>query len=431
MDTKYLKKIGLYIFCAIVSLGLVCYLIYHLVDGFSTDISTVTAEISTKKSTISSNGYIFKNEHYLYSTYDGAINYAVGDGEKVGIKQTVAETFSDSVGYSLRSDLATIERRISIIDESTSHVNVATSDTSAVDKKINSYYHQVLEKLAEGKYSHVINSTDNLLIQINRRQLITGENSGLDALRGSLESQKNELTAKLSGRSEMVLSDSSGYFFREIDGYENIFTTETLDSLTLEGFYELTTLAPESPSGNEYPIGKICLDYRWHIALPVTSAEAALVSVGKTYKAIFPYNYDTELTLKVEKILTEYPKDSAVIVFSSGDMPAGFNYQRVQSVEIIINESSGYRIPMSALRIIDGVKGVYTLHGSTVVFKRVDILFEADGYYMISLTDPLGESDTETGNEESTEPRSPYKYLSLYDQVIIAGKNLLDGMVFY
>lgn len=431
MDTKYLKKVGLYILCAIASLGLISYVVYHMLDGFTTDISTVTAEVSTKKSTISSDGYIFKDEHYLYSTYSGAINYVVDDGEKVGIRQAVAETFSDSVGYSLRSDLAKIERKIRIIEESTSHVNTATSDTSAVDKKIVSNYHQILKKLSEGKFSHVINSTDNLLIQMNRRQLITGENTGLESLRRSLEAEKAELTAKLSGRSETVSSDESGYFFKEIDGYESIFSKAALDSLTLESFYSLTSISPTSPSGDQSPVGKICTDYKWYIALPVSAAESSLVSIGKTYKAVFPYNYDTELTLRAEKILTEHAEDRAVIVFSASEMPTGFNYQRVQSVEIVMNESSGYRIPMSAVRIIDGIEGVYTLHGSTVVFKRIDILFETDGYYMVSQTDPLSAYAAETGDEGEEVPLSPYKYIALYDQIIVAGKDLTDGMVFY
>ncbi|MBR4295868.1 MAG: hypothetical protein IKT56_03410 [Clostridia bacterium] len=443
MDKKYLKRVGIYVLSTIAALGLVFYIIYHMMDGFTTDIDTLTAEVSSKKFIISAEGYIFKDEHYLYSSYDGSVNYLIKDGEKVGIRQEVATSFADLSGYSINSELSKIENKLAVLDQSSVSIGAANTDTKTVDKRISSYYYMILSRLAEGKYSHVIHSTDNLLIQMNKRQLITGEQKNFSDLRSSLESKKSNLMAQLNGRSETIYSDVSGYFFSEIDGYEEIFTKKSLENLTVSDFYRLIEEKPKGIKNvdGKTPIGKIADNYIWYIVFPINKEDAENLEIQKTYSGIFPYNYDAELSLKLEKIITEQLGDRTLAVFSCSEMPEGFNYQRSQAIEIIANEAKGFRIPKNAVRLVDGVQGVYTLYGSTVIFKRIDILFEADGHYIISTEDPLKKepTDSENGTDSNSgesadteaQKQKTYPYLKLYDSVIISGKELKDGMVFY
>lgn len=425
MDTRYLKKIALYLISVLASLALIFYIVYHLMDGFTTDITTVTAELSTRQSVINADGYIFRSEKCIFSSYGGTVNYLVGDGEKVAVNQPLAEVFSDSSGYSIRSELSSIEKKLEIIDESSINSTLSTSDTSNVDKKISSYYHLILSKLAEGKYSHALRSADSLLVQMSRRQLITGSAESFSDLRAGLEARRATLTSQLSGRSETVFSESSGYFFNSVDGYENIFSLSELEKLSVSSFFDLISREPENTNG---AIGKLSESYLWYIALPLSKAEASSLSTGGTYTGVFSYNYDTELSLKAEKILTEVSSDKAVAVFSCGEMPDGFNYLRSQSVSIVVDEQSGYRVPKTSVRLVDGEKGVYTLYGSTVVFKRIDILLETDGYYIVSTADPLEKDEAEEKDEKE---EKSYPYIELYDQIIVSGKDLEDGIVFY
>ncbi len=441
MDTKYLKKIGLYLLSASLAIALIIYLVYHMVNGFTTDLTTVAAEIQSKKSVISANGYIFKNEHYLYSTYGGTVGYLVGDGEKVSIGHPVARAFSASSGDSLNSQLTAIENKLAILSESELPNGLWKKDTESVDKKINSNYHLILQNISEEKYSHAMQSTDSLLINMNRRQIIIGERDDFLSVSSSLEAQKASLTSRLQGTSETVYSDEGGYFFTDIDGYEDAFSIAAIEKMNVASFYELIKSSPEIETQNgKYPVGKIATGYKWYIALPITKSEASIISTGKTYVGVFPYNYDTNLSLKAEKILVDASEDRAVAVFSCGEMPNDFSYLRSQNVEIVISESRGYRVPKSAVRFLDGFQGVYTLYGSTVEFKRIDILLEVEGHYIVNVKDPsppviLSTSETsQNGEEEETEDKKywpPYGYLSLHDRIIVSGKGLEHGMVFY
>lgn len=443
MDVKYLKKVGLYILSVALALTFIVYLVYHLMNGFTTDISTIAAEIQSNKSVLSGDGYIFRNEHCLYSSYGGAVGYLVGDGEKISINQPIAEIFSDSASYSTRTELAEIEDKLAVLRESEIPQNSAKTDTSTVDKRISSYYHLILKNISEGKFSHAMQSTDSLLTQMNRRQIIIGERTDFSSVKSSLELQKANLTSKLTGLSETIYSDTSGYFFFNLDGYENAFSSDAIDNMTVSSFYELISTSPKSIDGTNgaFPIGKIATGYKWYIALPTTEDRADEIQLGQKYKCVFPYNYDTELTLTAEKVLTEASGEKAVAIFSCKDMPESFSYLRSQPIEVVLAESEGYRVPKTAVRIVDGYEGVYTLYGSTVMFKRIDIILEVEGHYIVSTTDPLEEKDSETATEsdlavpeqETTDDKQQlkYKYLNLYDRIITAGKDLNDGMVFY
>ena len=73
-------------------------------------------------------------------------------------------------------------------------------------------------------------------------------------------------------------------------------------------------------------------------------------------------------------------------------------------------------IPEQALTWVDGESGVYVFESSTVYFRRAEILFAGDGYYVVSLADP--------------DPENEYDYLSGNDLLIVSGKKLYHGKVY-
>ena len=97
-------------------------------------------------------------------------------------------------------------------------------------------------------------------------------------------------------------------------------------------------------------------------------------------------------------------------------MPDGFDYSRQQTVEIVTAEYSGYRVPVAAVTLKDGVKGVYILDGQTAKFREIEPLFERDGWIICE--------------EKNADDENQSNRLSLYDFVITGGKDLYDGKQF-
>ena len=119
--------------------------------------------------------------------------------------------------------------------------------------------------------------------------------------------------------------------------------------------------------------------------------------------------------MTLERIVSETGRREAVLIFSTSTMPEGFSYARVQSVVIEKSTVTGYRIPTSALRMVDGKEGVYILYGSTVYFRRVEVIFESDGYFIVA--------ERDLSREDASE------YLGHSDTVISRGKDLYDGKI--
>ena len=53
--------------------------------------------------------------------------------------------------------------------------------------------------------------------------------------------------------------------------------------------------------------------------------------------------------------------------------------------ELLTETYTGIRIPVAALRVVDGKTGVYTLDGNVVHFKETKVLYEDEGMYICEM----------------------------------------------
>ena len=85
---------------------------------------------------------------------------------------------------------------------------------------------------------------------------------------------------------------------------------------------------------------------------------------------------------------------------------------RVAHVKLLMDDYEGIRIPTEAIRFDDEHKaGVYTLNGIEVVFKKIKQIISEEDYTLVVDTSDLD------------------GYISLYDTIIVEGKDLYDGKI--
>ena len=105
-----------------IALGLVCvliisYTVYHIINLFGEDYTTYAAGVTTEKTVVSYNGYLFKDEQVLTCSNTGIVDYLVSDGTKVGKGQQVATVYEKNA--SEQTNVSRIDSYISIFEEST------------------------------------------------------------------------------------------------------------------------------------------------------------------------------------------------------------------------------------------------------------------------------------------------------------------------
>ncbi len=412
-DTKYLRSVLAYFLVAVAAVILIFYFCYHLFNGFTAEVQTVTAIEAEEADVLAREAYLMRDETLIRADYSGVVDYAVEDGERVGVNALLAEVYAAADDGSVRRRVEAIDEELALLAASNIGEGVIVSDTSATDTRISSLLYAIRGNLHNGNYDYARRETDSLLIQLNKREIITGKVQNYDARIAALTAERANLTARLQGASQTIRSTESGYFFYGADGYEEIFSVDKVARLTLDDF-DAMRASPADPVSAQ-TVGKMISSYAWYIAVPMEKIELDAFAEGETYEVAFPYHYGLTLKMSLARVITETERDDALLIFSCTRMPEEFSYLRTQNVELTVRVREGLRVPAEAIRVIDGETCVYIVHGGKVELRRVRILLERDGDCIV-----------EAG---LTAPKDTTPYLALYEEIVVSGKDLYSGKV--
>lgn len=391
--------------------ALIIYLLYHLTNGFSKDMKTLIVKPVTEEMSVTATGMIVRDEKKLYSSVDGVISYLYEDGEKVRINSKVANVYSGISNGETVSRIAEIDRAIELLEAAEIDENTRISDAQTAKKEISSLIFDLSNALGHRAFADVMPMADSLLAATVRRDTILGGVAGTGETALSLKAERESLVLSLSGEAQSVRTPVAGYFYSYTDGGEDAFDFASAESLTLAEYRVKASLANE----NDGAIGKIVLSPAWYLLLPVSEDEAKQFKAGQSYDVRFGGDGIT-LSMKLEAKNAD--GGESLLVFKSSRMPSGFLFDREQNVSVTTGSITGYKIPASALRVLDGVVGVYVQSGNNIKFRVVEQIYESGAYTFVR-------TDTEavSVNTEDDDPENDRVFggIALYDAVIVGG----------
>lgn len=424
----------------------VIYYVYRQVIGISrVTLLTENAVSITVENSVSTVGYIFRSELVLDGVPAGNVFPSVSDGERVGANSEIATVYSSDAAVGSKARLDEIEESLFILEKSTVDQEFFSADVEKLRKDCDEALDSVVRSKADNDFLDCILKKKNLLISMNKLENVT---AGTDFKQQTqaLEEEKNMLSKGHGESYGKIYAPVSGYYSGIVDGYENIFVPTLIGEMTVDSFRELIKMSPEQ-SSSRLNAGKLVTDSKWYICCEIPNEKAAAFKKvdEKTQKALvtscdvlFPFDANSRITMDIEKIISETDKNTTVMIFSTDEMPENFSYTRSQKIEIISESYSGLRVPKQAMRKLDNkTDGVFILTGETVSFRRAEPIYESDDWYIVrtSTDEELEKSATDEGSAQATEEdqsktdssETVYKYLSLYDRVIVQGKELYDG----
>lgn len=215
------------------------------------------------------------------------------------------------------------------------------------------------------------------------------------ALHGAAnQSKTSQLDAVIAGNSDVIAtypSDSDGILVLNVDGYENL-TEDTLDNKNFDrSNYESTQLTDQTKIKAGDPVYKVVTDENWDVYIQLDKKTAASLAGIQYVKTRINKNNDTiwaglSIVKKGDDYYGHLAYDTAMIQYSNS---------RFLSVELILDDQSGLKIPKSAVieklfYTIPGEylttsgnsssQGVMIQDGDSVKYQTVDIYYtEADG----------------------------------------------------
>lgn len=369
-------------------------------------ITTVSAEYHTVTQGFNISGIIIREEKIIENDKTGALHFVLSNGERVAKNGTVANIYSNADASVIVNRIEQLKLRISDIEEMQGYNDVEAADISLANNKVNNSLNTMLRGIATGDFSSFEADSAELLTNISRRQMITGEQTDFSARLDELKTELDSLNASLPQPVGSITADRSGYFVSSVDGYENVLLCENIENVTPE---YIDTLKADTVQNTA--VGKIVSGYTWYIAAKVDISESVKYKTGDKLVLKTTIKSTPELNVVLEKINTSSNENSAVMIFSCQQMNSELAAMRKGAFTIINSTYSGLKIPTKALRVQDGKTGVFVRSGMTVKFVGVNVVYRTDEYIIC---------EQEVSNDT---------VLRLYDDVIVKGKRLYDGKI--
>lgn len=428
-DKKYLTRILIYASLCIFSIGALIYIGYHMAGSSKDGIDIMYARSETIPKTVTGDAYIIRDETPLATT-GGAGSFApvAADGEKVRLGAVVSERYSNATDAALEK-IHLIEDQIAFYEKCID-THMSVGDTVNVSKDIATEVLEIRRAVYDGNLSGAVAKKSALTLDIRRLGVLSGKVTDFHGQINSLTAELNSLKAGLGTVTETVRATKAGYYFSILDGYEGMFSADSIDSVTYSEIVStIDSAAKAEISDVDSGAGKIVGTFKWYAACRMSAAEASSFSEDVTYEVYFKNNSES-VPMSVYKVLTD--ATDAVVLFECKVMPEGFDYTRCQEFEAVYSELVGYKIPSTALRVHDGYEGVYILDEVTVRFRRVNVLHEENGYFLCTGAPVITEDESSTESESDTgsAEESKYYYLRENDVIIKSGTGLYVGMTY-
>ena len=362
--------------------------------------------------TIEFYGVFARNEHTVSRKINGTIQYEHEDGSKVGKNSVIANAYGSAADISLTADINKLKTRIDTLTDAQSLVGTDNSQIEAFDKLITEKHSKLITAINNGDYTAVSQLKYEMLNLQSKRDMVKGKVNDYSSVISALNSKIKTLEGRISASPVQVTADETGYFVSSIDGYESKITYDNIDSITPAEISE-TVKTPELTTASGDIIGKMIDDYKWKLAATFTEGQAAVLTENTKVRLILGAD-QTEITAKVENV-EKYDNDY-VAIFSADDLNSviassrAVSYTHLTLPTKLVDSYNGIRIASSAIHFDkENNIGVYVKKGSQAYFVQVDRIYSSEDYVIV--------------RDTSGQPG----YLSLYDDVIVEGKDLYDG----
>ena len=415
--SAFFKKYCLKAAVVLAMLAVLVYLFSHALGLTKSSLHTTPVRMISDRMVTSATAYLFRDERVLSAEGAGLVDPLVANGSKVGKNVSVARFYPKTVSgaeiNTLQNAIDKENRYIEILEKSVAVAREPASHATAYREAALLEYMALRDAVTDGRFFDLATAEEEFLVQLNRYMLLSGKDASLAEVLETVQREKesrlgSEYREIKNGDDEEERTSGTFYDRTYVDGYESVFSAARLAELTLEEFYGMKTAAAQKESGTV--VGKMIYGYSWYLAMTVDAETALFFEEGRSYTLTFPENADAEIKFSLDRRADG--EGESLLIFSTSDTPKGFDYHRVQGVEITVDHVDGYYVPESALvtGTEHGEEGVYVFENSVIRFRRIEILYRGDGYCIVLPPD----------QSEITE-------LTNNDIVVTSGKNLYDG----
>lgn len=393
----------------IVALFFTIMLISQIAIYLYNPIRTEIASLYTMTDTISFKGVYVRDEKLVSYNISGVIDYAHPDGSKIAKNSVIAEVYRSQNDLAVQQEIESLEAQKSVLEDAQALVGTDTSQLESFSNQIYDKQAQIAQSLYDGDYKTASDLKDDMLNLYSKKEIVKGTATSYQSKILEIENRIAMLKGRISSEPDSVSISETGYFVSHVDGFEEILNSETVFELNKEQIqYVISSDQQETnPAG---VIGKLIDGYKWYMVAVFDTVRLGTIFEGAT---VTLHIGSSQQNVKANIVSLERQEDgSSICIFECDTFSSEFVDGRVAQVKLMMDDYDGIRIPTEAIRVVDDKVGVYVLLGGIeVAFREIkQIISEEDYTLVVDTTDSDG-------------------YISLYDTIIVEGKDLYDGKI--
>lgn len=420
--------------CAVIVVAVMIYLFQDVFKSNTVKYETEIAREVTVQDVVDLDAFIVRDERYIDGDANGTVVPLVPDGHRVARGDAVARVCSkeqDAADYAELEETKKIRERYQRLSEQT---ELNALDMEKLNEDINNAYTDLLSVINSRKYSNLTDYIAELEESYASKQVLRDGTIDLSETLATLDKRIAELEAKNISAKE-VAAPLSGYYISNLDGHETTLRYDDVDSLSVAAVNSSLKHNPTAVSGK---IGKIVASYKWYIIANIDSKYSRIIEIGDVMKVNIPeYGYEN-VRVKVENLSAEQDGKIA-IALSCNEMNENYANMRIENIELVIEEYTGYRVKTSAIHSYtpeeqsttsadenettttttasttgeqEKITVVYILRGTVMNARRVEVIYTDGDYSIVS---------------NSSKSALGVKPIQRYDEVIVKGRNLKNG----
>lgn len=390
---------------------IVAFFVAELFTLTGRSYSTRTVYEETVLETVDAQMYVIKDEVLLTSNTSGVTVQIADNAERVSKGSQIAAVFPSETVANNYVELQSLNQKLTVYQKIDSQLRLANIDLDKLNSEIDSGFSDILDSIYYNDFSEISDTKLSFSEKLSRKQISLGETVDCSAEIAEISNQISALNSA-SAPTDIITAETSGYYVGMADGFENVLTVADIDELTTEMLQQaLDSEKTEVPANS---IGKIISGYNWYIATVLDAGDTVGFKKGKTVKLILGDSGSDAVKTKIYSVQA-VDDQKTLVVFSCNIMNEDLASLRKVDGKVIINEYTGLKIPKDAMRFDEeGNAGVYIRRANIVNFRSLNVIYTGEDYVVAA---------------DSSEVDLPYTHLKLYDEVIISGKDLRDGMV--
>lgn len=372
-------------------------MIVYGVRYVKTPVTTESIYLTKYEETVKGNAFIVKKETVNTAPAGGTLyNYAV-DGNRVGNRRRIASVYNGSVNTDILQELNNIDKKIELMTIEQSTQQIETSDSMSAESRISERKNGILNSIYSGDISAIATYKEEI------KNIRNGTDGGDDTNEMSeLEQKRASLESQIGKSKSDIFSASAGIFIANVDGYEHTLTPESIADFTVADFNALPVpekaAAKETVSAGE-EVSKIVDNHVWYAMIKIKSSELAEeYTVGKKVKIRFDAIPSSEVSAVIYNI-SEDDNGEKLLTVKCEKYLDGIFAIRYTTAEVVLKNYTGYKVPVYAIRVRDGQKGIEVQKGIGTIFKPCEVLYtdENEDFVIINSTEnsenPIENSD--------------------------------------